>query len=79
MAYTATVAILARPPLSGDDGKTWHNSKVLEGDPEGWYCYTLMTFVGDTVILGYCAGDSKVGGLNRLKLTQIHKDWLYAS
>ena len=71
-----------RTPLcaatSSDEALTWRSSKVIEGDPDGWYCYTSMTFVGDTVILGYCAGDSTVGGLNRLKVTRIHRDWLYA-
>jgi sialidase-1 len=65
--------------LSDDDGRTWRKSKVIEADPDGWYCYTLMTFVGDSVILGYCAGDRTVGGLNRLKLTRIHRDWLYGA
>ena len=62
--------------LSSDEGQTWRKSKVLEGDPEGWYCYISITFVQDSAILGYCAGDTKVGGLNRLKVTQIQRDWL---
>jgi len=37
-----------------------------------------MTFVGDSVILGYCAGDKQVGGLNRLKVTRVPKEWLYS-
>ena len=63
--------------LSSDEGRTWSRSKVLEGDPEGWYCYISVTFVGDSVVLGYCAGDSRVGGLNRLKVVQVQRDWLY--
>ena len=63
--------------ISTDDGRTWTNSKVLEGNPDGWYCYTSITFVEDRVILGYCAGDTDVGGLNRLKVAAIQKDWLY--
>ena len=62
--------------LSSDEGQTWRKSKVLEGDPEGWYCYISITFTQDSAILGYCAGDTKVGGLNRLKVTQIQRDWL---
>jgi len=61
--------------LSSDEGRTWSPSRVVEGDPDGWYCYTSITFVDNSVILGYCAGDSQVGRLNRLKLTQIHKSW----
>jgi hypothetical protein len=64
--------------ISHDDGRTWDQSRVLEGYPDGWYCYTSITFVGDEVMLGYCAGDSCVGGLNRLKLVAVHRDWLYS-
>ena len=63
--------------VSPDEGHNWEPSRLLEGDPDGWYCYTSITFLNDNVILGYCAGDSKVGGLNRLKLTQVHRSWLY--
>lgn len=62
--------------VSKDDGKTWSQSRVVEGDPDGWYCYTSMTFVDDSVLLSYCAGDREVGGLNRLKVLAITKDWL---
>ena len=64
--------------VSSDEGRNWRNSKVIEGDPDGWYCYISMMFEGETVILSYCAGDTVVGGLNRLKVTQIHRNWLYA-
>ncbi|MHC4444674.1 MAG: sialidase family protein [Planctomycetota bacterium] len=63
--------------LSKDDGRTWSKSRVIEGNPDGWYCYTSMTFIKNRVILAYCAGDSKVGGLNRLKVISISRDWLY--
>ncbi len=63
--------------LSKDDGRTWSRSRVIEGDPDGWYCYTSMTFLKDRVILAYCAGDSEIGGLNRLKVVSITRDWLY--
>ena len=79
-AYPFTVE--RRTPLctaiSNDEGSTWTNSKVLEDEPDGCYCYTSMMFVGDSVILGYCAGQYATGGLNRLKVTKIHKDWLYS-
>jgi hypothetical protein len=63
--------------ISSDEGRTWSRSRVVEGDPDGWYCYTSMTFVKDRLILTYCAGDSQVGGLNRLKVLAISRDWLY--
>lgn len=70
-----------RTPLclatSRNDGVSWGPSRVLEGDPLGWYCYTSMTFFKDRLILSYCAGDSKVGGLNRLKIIAIQRAWLY--
>lgn len=62
--------------VSGDDGKTWQPSRVIESDPNGWYCYTSMSFIKNRLILSYCAGDSKVGGLNRLKVVAFSRDWL---
>jgi sialidase-1 len=62
--------------VSKDEGTTWSQSRILEGDPDGWYCYTAMTFVKDRLLLAYCAGDKQVGGLNRLKVVAISKDQL---
>ncbi|MFV2065707.1 MAG: sialidase family protein [Pirellulales bacterium] len=95
-----------RSPLciatSADDGKTWSRSRVIESNPDGWYCYTAMTFLRshskttqpasdaprtdrakavsqlpqeDRMLLAYCAGDKRVGGLNRLKIVSISKEW----
>ena len=64
-----------RTPLclatSSDGGKTWSKSRLIEGNADGWYCYTSMTFVEDGLFLSYCAGDRWVGGLNRLKVLSI--------
>ncbi len=57
--------------VSTDGGKSWPLVHPIEEDPDGWYCYTAMHFVDDAVLLGYCAGDSKVGGLNRLRIRRI--------
>jgi hypothetical protein len=62
--------------ISSDGGKTWPHRKLIEDDPDGWYCYTAIHFAGDAVLLGYCAGDSKVGRLNRLRIRRISLDWL---
>jgi hypothetical protein len=62
--------------ISSDGGKTWLVRRTIETDPDGWYCYTAIHFVDDAVLLAYCAGDSKVGGLNRLRLRRITLDWL---
>jgi len=63
--------------VSRDEGQTWEHVKTLNQDPDGWYCYTAMEFVGDRVLLGHCAGDSKVGGLNRTQVTSFPVEWLY--
>lgn len=39
--------------ISKDEGKTWQNIKTLEGDPEGWYCYTAIHFNKKDILLGY--------------------------
>jgi sialidase-1 len=62
--------------ISSDGGKTWPHRKLIESDPEGLYHYTAIHFVGDHVLLGYCAGDSKVGALNRLRIRRVSLDWL---
>ena len=63
--------------VSRDDGQTWEHTKILEDDPHGWYCYTALTFVGDHVLLGHCAGDRRQGGLNTTQITKFSLDWLY--
>jgi hypothetical protein len=62
--------------ISSDGGKSWPRCKLLEKDPDGWYCYTAIHFVGDAVLLGYCAGDSHVGALSRLRLRRVSMQWL---
>ncbi|MCX6910941.1 MAG: sialidase family protein [Verrucomicrobia bacterium] len=62
--------------VSSDGGKTWSRHKLIESDPDGWYCYTAIHFTDDAVLLAYCAGDKKVGGLNRLRIRRISLDWL---
>jgi Neuraminidase (sialidase) len=64
--------------ISADGGKTWPQARLLEGDPDGWYCYTAMYFVDDAVLLAYCAGDSKIGGLNRLRIRRVNLESLLA-
>jgi len=63
--------------LSNDEARSWHHVKLLEADPDGWYCYTAIHFVDEHVLLGYCAGDSTIGGLNRLRVVRLPVDWLY--
>jgi Neuraminidase (sialidase) len=63
--------------VSRDDGRTWLPSNTLEDDPNGWYCYTAIAFVGGRVLLGHCAGDAQVGRLNLTQITAFDVDWLY--
>jgi hypothetical protein len=63
--------------ISRDEGRTWEKTRTLEDDPAGWYCYTAIAFAGDRVLLGHCAGDAKVGRLNRTQITLFDLDWLY--
>jgi len=57
--------------ISNDGGKTWPARKLIESDPDGLYHYTAIHFTSDAVLLGYCAGDAKVGALNRLRIRRI--------
>ena len=68
-----------RVAISQDDGVTWLAPRTLEEDPQGWYCYTAIEFVGDDVVLGYCSSDLRTS--KRLADTQITRfpvKWLYA-
>lgn len=62
--------------ISTDGGKTWPQRKLIESDPDGLYHYTAIHFIGDAMLIGYCAGDSKVGALNRLRIRRITLGWL---
>ena len=60
--------------LSSDDGRTWHGVKMVEDDPNGWFCYTAIQPLDDgTVLLGYCAYDM----LAHARLVKIPLDWFY--
>lgn len=62
--------------ISTDNGKTWPQRKLIENDPDGLYHYTAIHFIDGAMLIGYCAGDSKVGALNRLRIRRISLDWL---
>lgn len=63
--------------ISRDEGRTWEKSKNLADDPEGWYCYTAIEFVGDRVLLSYNSGGSGLERLSRSVVTHFDLDWLY--
>jgi Neuraminidase (sialidase) len=66
-----------RTPLnaarSRDEGKTWENIKTLEDDPQGWYCYTAIHFVGENVVLSHCTGRVKLAST---QVTRFPLKWL---
>lgn len=62
--------------ISSDNGRTWPQRKLIENDPDGLYHYTAIHFIDGAILIGYCAGDSKVGALNRLRIRRISLDWL---
>ena len=64
--------------ISRDDGITWEHVRDIETDPDGWYCYTAIDFIGDYVFLAYCAGNRKTGnGLEATRITRLPVSWLY--
>lgn len=66
--------------ISRDDGKSWERIKNIESDPAGWYCYTAIEFVGDDVLLGHCAGNTRFSsGLATTHITRLSRNWIYAT
>ncbi|CAG5018590.1 hypothetical protein DYBT9275_06032 [Dyadobacter sp. CECT 9275] len=65
--------------ISKDEGKTWLHQKTLESDPDGWYCYTAIHFVGEKeVLLSYCAGNRpKRTSLSITDIKRLSLDWIY--
>jgi hypothetical protein len=64
--------------ISKDEGETWQKIKTIESDPAGWYCYTAIEFADNHVLLGHCAGDTKVNsGLATTQITRLSLDWIY--
>ena len=64
--------------ISRDDGQTWSASRTIEGDEQGWYCYTAIDFVGDHILLGHCAGTQTKGatGLATTHITRVPVSWV---
>jgi len=59
--------------VSSDEGSSWHHTRNIGTDPDGWYCYTAIEFVGDHVLLAHC----EYPRLNSLQITRLPIDWLY--
>jgi Neuraminidase (sialidase) len=64
--------------ISKDEGKTWSKIKNIEDDPDGWFCYIAIHFVGKDVLLGYCAGSCiKRTHLSVTQITKLNLNWIY--
>ncbi len=64
--------------ISKDDGLSWEKIKTIESDPAGWYCYTAIEFVDNHVLLGHCAGDTRINnGLSTTQITRLSLNWIY--
>lgn len=59
--------------VSRDEGRTWKSFFALETEADrGGYCYTAIHFVGDSVLLAYCAGVPEDGSLlARLRIRKV--------
>jgi hypothetical protein len=72
-----------RQPLAGaisrDEGRTWENHRLVEGDLSRGYHYTAIFFPDDrNVLLGYCAGPKGPGRqLNTLRVRLVPLEWFY--
>lgn len=62
--------------ISHDNGSTWSPSLLLESNPTGWYCYTSLTWENQNLLLTYCAGPTRQGGLNTLKISRLPVEWV---
>lgn len=66
--------------ISRDDGKSWEHLRNIESDPDGWYCYTAVHFVGSHILLGYCAGSQQKKthlsetDLRRIKISHLYRN-----
>jgi len=58
---------------SADNGATWNRPVILEGCPDGHYCYTAMHFTKDgCVLLGYSA----MNWLKDARITKVPLSWM---
>lgn len=58
--------------ISKDEGKTWEKIKNIENNPDNAYSYPAIHFVGDDVLVAYCAN-----GLSSTYITKLSLKWIY--
>lgn len=64
--------------ISRDEGETWTNKQNLLAHPDGWYCYTAIHFVKDSVLLGFVSGGVGLPGLSKTDIARVPVASLYA-
>ena len=68
-ARTPRAAVVSR-----DDGATWDAVRLIEDEPDGWYCYTAIHPLDDgTVLLAYCAYEE----LAHSRIVKVPVAWFY--
>ncbi len=59
--------------ISKDDGKTWIHRRLLEGAPNGCFCYFAVCEVQGHVLVWYCA----LNWLKHSRISRVPLTWLY--
>ncbi len=60
--------------VSKDEGKSWIHRRILEGAPNGCFCYFAACETKGHLLLWYCAHD----WLKHARITRVPLAWLYA-
>ncbi|MCC7340627.1 MAG: exo-alpha-sialidase [Bryobacterales bacterium] len=63
--------------ISRDEGEIWTHKRNLLAHPEGWYCYTAIYFVKDTILLGFVSGGVGLPGLSKTDIALVPVASLY--
>jgi len=63
--------------VSRDEGETWEHARDLETDPNLWYAYTSIDFVGGRVLLTYWEQQFQPELLLHLKFRSLPVEWFY--
>ena len=75
-AYGGRTPLVAA--FSRDNGRTWPQRKLIEGDLGGAFAYTAIHFAGDSVLFGYSAGKAHGPHLGSLRIRRVSLSWLEA-
>lgn len=63
--------------ISSDDGRTWPERRLVEGDTRLWYHYIAIHCSRESVLLAYNLGDDAMAKLTGpLRMRRIERSWL---